>query len=110
VVAHAVVSFVPMMAPEHETILSPLSMACGVPVVASDVVGISEVIGESRCGILFPAGDARAIAEATARIVADPAEACEMGCRGREAAVARFSWQTRAAERALVIEGAVRAG
>ena len=113
VVAHAVVSFVPMMAPERETKFSPLklyeSMACGVPVVASDVVGISEIVSDSRCGILFPAGDARAIAEATARIVADPVEAREMGHRGRDAAVAHFSWRERAAFRARVIEEAVQA-
>jgi glycosyltransferase involved in cell wall biosynthesis len=112
VVAHAVVSFVPMMAPERATMFSPLklyeSMACGVPVVASNVVGISEVVSESRCGILFPAGDARAIAGATARIVADPVEAREMGLRGREAVVARFSWQARALDRARVIEDAVQ--
>jgi glycosyltransferase involved in cell wall biosynthesis len=114
VVAHAVVSFVPMMTPERETMFSPLklyeSMACGVPVVASDVVGISEVVSEWRCGVLFTAGDARAIAEATARIVASPVEASEMGRRGREAAVAHFSWQARAEQRARVIEGAIQAG
>lgn len=113
VVAHAVVSFVPMMALERETMFSPLklyeSMACGVPVVASNVVGISEVVSEWQCGILFPAGDACAIAEATARIVGDPVEAREMGHRGREAAVARFSWRARAAQRARVIENAVQA-
>jgi glycosyltransferase involved in cell wall biosynthesis len=114
VVAHATVSFVPMMAPERETMFSPLklyeSMACGVPVVASDVAGISEVVNEWRCGILVPAGDARAIAEAVARILGDPAEAGEMGRRGREAAVTRFSWRARANERAHVIEAAFRAG
>jgi glycosyltransferase involved in cell wall biosynthesis len=112
VVAHAVVSFVPMMAPERETMFSPLklyeSMACGVPVVASEVAGISEVVSEWRCGVLFPAGDACAIAEATARIVGDPVEAREMGLRGREAVVARFSWRARALERARVIEDAVQ--
>jgi len=113
VAAHAAVSFVPMVAPERETLFSPLklyeSMACGVPVVASDVAGISEVVSHVRCGILFGAGDASAIAAATARIVGDPDEAREMGLRARQAAVARFSWQTRAAERACVIEDAVRA-
>jgi glycosyltransferase involved in cell wall biosynthesis len=113
VVAHAAVSFVPMMAPERETMFSPLklyeSMACGIPVVASDVAGISEVVREWRCGVLSPAGDASAIAEATVRIVGDPAEAREMGERGRRAVVAHFSWQARAADRARVIENAARA-
>jgi starch synthase len=77
--------------------------------VASDVAGISEVVSEWRCGVLFPAGDACAIAEATARIVADPAAAAEMGDRGRQAVVAHFSWQARAADRARVIENAVQA-
>jgi len=114
VVAHATVSFVPMMAPERETLFSPLklyeSMACGVPVVASDVVGISEVVSEARCGILFSAGDAYALAAAASGIVEHPGEAREMGSRGREAAVARYSWQARALERAHVIEGAMSAG
>ena len=113
VVAHAVVSFVPMMAPERETMFSPLklyeSMACGVPVVASNVVGISEVVSEWQCGILFPAGDACAIAEAAARNVGDPLEAREMGHHGRDAAVARFSWRARASQRARVIENALQA-
>ena len=113
VVAHAEVSFVPMMAPERETMFSPLklyeSMACGVPVVASDVAGVSEVVSGWRCGVLFPAGDACAIAEATAHVVGDPVEAREMGERGRQAVVAHFSWQARATDRARTIENAVQA-
>jgi glycosyltransferase involved in cell wall biosynthesis len=111
VAAHSVVSFVPMVMPERETMFSPLklyeSMACGVPVVATDVVGITEVVEESRCGILVPAGDAAAIARATARILSNPAEAAEMGRRGREAAVARYSWQARARDRLGAIERAI---
>jgi len=114
VVAHALVSFVPMMAPARETMFSPLklyeSMACGVPVVASDVAGISEVVDSCRCGLLFPAGDARALALATARVAGDSGEARAMGARGREAALARYSWSARAAERARVIEDAVLSG
>lgn len=113
VVAHAFVSFVPMMAPERETLFSPLklyeSMACGVPVVASDVTGISEVVRDAECGILVPAGDAAAIARATAQLAVDSSVGCEMGRRGREAVLAHYSWKARAAERAHVVEGAIGA-
>ena len=111
VAAHAEVSFVPMVAPERETMFSPLklyeSMACGVPVIATDVVGITEVVQECHCGILFPAGDAKAIAESTARLHADPLTAAEMGRLGRQAAVEHYSWRARAAEKARVIKGVV---
>lgn len=111
VVAHARVSFVPMEAAQRETMFSPLklyeSMACGVPVIASDVIGISETVRESGCGILVPAGDAAAIARAAAHLLAHPEVAEEMGRRGREAAVARYSWKARASQRLAVVERAI---
>jgi len=111
VAAHAMVSFVPMVMPERETMFSPLklyeSMACGVPVVATDVIGITEVVNECGCGILAPAGDALAIAKATASIAADPTGAAEMGRRGREAAVERYSWRARARRRLEIVERAI---
>lgn len=114
VVAHARVSFVPMVAPERETMFSPLklyeSMSCGVPVVATDVIGISEVVGEAECGMLVPAGDARALARATAELYADPERAAEMGRRGRRAVEERYSWRARARQRAEVVERAIEAG
>jgi glycosyltransferase involved in cell wall biosynthesis len=114
VVAHALVSYVPMAAPERERRFSPLklyeSMACGVPVIASDVVGISEVVREVECGILFPAGDAHRIAQATAELYADPERAREMGIRGRDAAVSSYSWLARARQRLAVVEEAITRG
>lgn len=114
VVAHAAVSYVPMVAPERESKFSPLklyeSMACGVPVVATDVVGISEVVTEARCGLLVPAGDAAAIVAATRALLDDPDAASEMGARGREAVVERYSWRARARQRAEVVEDAIARG
>ena len=111
VAAHAQVSYVPMVAPERETKFSPLklyeSMSCGVPVIASDTRGISEVVEEHQCGILVPAGDALGIAAATAELLRDPERAQAMGARGREAAVSRYSWHARALQRLDVIEGAI---
>jgi len=111
VASHSVVSFVPMVAPEREAKFSPLklyeSMACGVPVVASDTIGISEVVNEFDCGILVTPGDADAIVRATARLLADPDMARAMGARGHRAAVEHFSWRARARQRRVVIEEAI---
>ncbi|MBN1193309.1 MAG: glycosyltransferase [Coriobacteriia bacterium] len=111
VVAHSVVSYVPMVASERETMFSPLklyeSMACGVPVVATDVIGISEVVSEHQCGILVSAGDAPAIARATAELLAAPERAAAMGRRARQAAVECYSWRARARQRLDVVERAI---
>jgi len=112
VVAHSVLSFVPMMAPERETKFSPLklyeSMACGVPVVASDVLGISEVVREHECGILVQAGDAAGFASAAARIAGDAQLASAMGERARRAAVESYSWRARARQRFAIVQDAVK--
>jgi len=99
------------VAPEREAKFSPLklyeSMACGVPVIASDTIGISEVVSETGCGILVPAGDATALTAATCKLAEDPALAQEMGRRGRVAAVERYSWRARSRQRRAVIEAAI---
>jgi len=56
--------------------------AAGLPCVASDTGGIPEVIG-GGAGILFPPGDARALAEAIARLAADGDRRRELGMRAR---------------------------
>jgi glycosyltransferase involved in cell wall biosynthesis len=111
VASHALLSFVPMVAPERDAKFSPLklyeSMACGVAVVASDTVGISEVVRKHDCGILVPPGDAGALVGAVSLLAEDPARAAQMGSRGREAAVTCYSWDTRARQRAEIIKRAL---
>jgi glycosyltransferase involved in cell wall biosynthesis len=66
---------------------SPLSlleaMSCGLPVVASDVPGVREILSKSQCGLLTAAGDARATAEAIKRLLGDAELAHQMGSNGR---------------------------
>jgi 2-deoxystreptamine N-acetyl-D-glucosaminyltransferase/2-deoxystreptamine glucosyltransferase len=59
------------------------AMASGLPVVASDVGGIPEVVRHEETGLLVPPGDVDALAGALDRLVADPE------LRGRLAAGAR---------------------
>jgi glycosyltransferase involved in cell wall biosynthesis len=45
----------------------------GVPVIASDLGAMREALDGEACGLLFPAGDARALALRIERIIEDPA-------------------------------------
>lgn len=67
------------------------AMAAGLPVVASDIPGFTEVVRDGVDGLLVPARDPRAVAGALARVLDDPTFAARMAAAGRERAGA-FSW------------------
>ncbi len=48
------------------------AFAAGVPVVASDLGGLSEIVHDGKNGLLFRAGDAGALRAAIERLAADP--------------------------------------
>ncbi len=74
------------------------ALACGTPVVASDVGGVPELVEPGRTGWLAPVGDAQALAAQAARLLLD----ADQRSRFSEAATARiardfdFERQTRA--------------
>jgi len=55
------------------------AMAVGLPVVATRVGGLPELIPEGRAGFLVPPGDATALAEALLRLGGDPGIRAMMG-------------------------------
>lgn len=67
------------------------AMACQVPVVATRVGGIPEVVLEGETGFLFEIGDVQGMAEAALRVLNDEHERQRLGERGRELAVANFT-------------------
>ena len=70
--------------------LSPAEAMCSeAPVVASDVGGLPEVVGD--CGRLVPRGDADALADAVAELCADLEACAELGRRGRARVLERFT-------------------
>jgi glycosyltransferase involved in cell wall biosynthesis len=60
------------------------AFAAGVPVVASAVGGIPEVLEDGRSGFLVPPADAAALATAIGRALSDEEARREMGRRGRD--------------------------
>ncbi len=65
------------------------AMASGVPVVASDVAGIPEVI-TPECGLLVPPGDPAALAEALRRLHDEPELRARVGAAGRRHMIDSF--------------------
>jgi glycosyltransferase involved in cell wall biosynthesis len=74
------------------------AMAAGVPVVATAVGGVPELVTDGEHGLLAPAGDVTGLADAVQRLVADPAAARAMGAAGRERARESLSRERMVAE------------
>lgn len=66
------------------------AMTHGVPVVVSDAGGMPDMVGHGVEGLVVPAGDVDALAEALTRLLDDPALARAMGERGRARAAREF--------------------
>lgn len=66
------------------------AMACGLPVVATRVGGVPDIVEHGQTGWLVAAGDVNDIAARCAALVADAALRQQMGERGRERVMAQF--------------------
>lgn len=63
----------------------------GLPVVASRVSGLAEVVEHERTGLLVAPGDARALAEAIGRLRGDADLRARLGAAARERALGRYT-------------------
>ncbi len=69
------------------------AMAAGLPVVASRVGGIPDVVEDDETGLLVDPSDPEALAGALRALASNPARRRTMGLRGRERAAA-YSWDS----------------
>jgi glycosyltransferase involved in cell wall biosynthesis len=67
------------------------AMAAGLPVVATAVGGIPELVVDGETGLLVPPGDAQALADALRRLLGDPSLRRRFGDAARERAERDFS-------------------
>lgn len=66
------------------------AMAAGLPVVASAVGGVAELVVDGETGLLVPAGEPRALAAALGRLIDDPALRRRLGEAGRRRVAEHF--------------------
>ena len=69
------------------------AMACGVPVIASDVDGFTETVEDGVTGYVVPRKDASAAAEKLKLLARDPALREKMGRAGRERVLRLYDFQ-----------------
>jgi glycosyltransferase involved in cell wall biosynthesis len=72
------------------------AMACGLPVVATDVGGISEYVVAGRGGTLVARGDAGMMAWVVGGWLSDAGRCREAGVFNRQRVLERFSWRASA--------------
>ncbi len=91
--AHIVlIPSVPSAGVVEATSLSALeALACQVPVVASAVGGIPEIVENGRTGLLVPPGDPRALADAISLLAQDTIYREGLASQGRSAVLERHS-------------------
>ena len=80
------------------------AMSAGLPVVASRVGGVGEIVEDGVTGLLVEPGDIAGLAAALIEILSQPQRARSMGAEGRREVVSRFAWSVVAKEVEKVYE------
>lgn len=98
--------------PEYETFgLVPLeAMACGIPVVATEVGGHLDSVVDNVTGLHVPPGRPVELARQVRRLLADPTRRHALGIAGADRARARYRWERIAQETAKVYEQVMAPG
>jgi glycosyltransferase involved in cell wall biosynthesis len=68
------------------------AMAAGVPVIATDVPGIRDVVRHEHDGLLVPPGQPERLANAITRVVTEPGLRRRLIDAGLETVRARYTW------------------
>jgi glycosyltransferase involved in cell wall biosynthesis len=67
------------------------AMAVGVPVVATSVGGVPEMVQDGATGLLYAPGDVSALVDHIAHILRDPGLRERLGARARDVALSRYA-------------------
>lgn len=86
------------------------AMACGLPVVATDVGGTAEAVEEACTGFLVPPRSAAELVRPLERLLSDQALRLQFGHAGRDRAARVFGWRQSAESLLAIYEDMVGKG
>jgi glycosyltransferase involved in cell wall biosynthesis len=66
--------------------------ATGLPVVATNVGGVPEVVEDNKTGILVERGNVEELAAALEKLIVNPALRAKMGLAGRQLVEKKYDW------------------
>jgi glycosyltransferase involved in cell wall biosynthesis len=89
-------------APELLGLSALEAMACGLPVICTDVGSLPELVEDGVTGFVVPPNNPAALANRIALLVNDLDRATEMGARARAVVEERFTWR-RVVDRCLQV-------
>jgi glycosyltransferase involved in cell wall biosynthesis len=84
--------------------------AMQLPVVASNIHGIPDVVVDGETGLLVPPRDPAALANALERLAGNPELRRRMGAAGRAFVAAHYRWEDNAAQMAALYQRALGDG
>jgi glycosyltransferase involved in cell wall biosynthesis len=84
------------------------AMLCSLPVVATRVSSVPEIVVDGETGLLVPVDDDRALHEALGRVLGDAGLRSRLGAAGRERARREFSVEAMAQRTLAVYADALR--
>jgi colanic acid/amylovoran biosynthesis glycosyltransferase len=106
---HADVFVLPSFAEGVPVVLME-AMASGVPVVASRIAGIPELVEDGVSGVLVPPANSDALARAITRLLEDPSLRRRLAERGRAVVEREFDIRREVAKMACLFEQTLRTG
>ncbi|MEO0851600.1 MAG: glycosyltransferase family 4 protein, partial [Pseudomonadota bacterium] len=80
------------------------ALVAGLPVIATRVAGVQELVEDGVSGFVVPPGDVEALTQAIKAYAAMPDQGRAMAARGRETVLAEFDISAEAARLARLIE------
>ena len=112
-IIHALAGIVPISGDAGRAVIGvmPLKLfeilSCGRPAIVTDLPSQSELVRDHACGIVVPIDGAQDLAAAVAGLACDRSVALQMGLRGREIVVSRYSWRFLAGEVDTILRGLI---